>query len=536
MRVTSLGGFYGPASSPLSITIDLTGPAITADQATVAVAEGALAGNTGVASDLLGGGVRFSASFGVVTHIGGAWSWTFTTTDGPANNQTVTITATDDAGNSSTVPFSLVVNNSDPTIDSLTLDSVIEPGTSATLRGAFHDPGIDDTHSLAIDWDGDYVTDQTVPVSNGSFSVPHVYATAGTFTVHVSLADDDGGVATQTTSLIVQHDSLRVVNFQPTSSGFDVSFNRAPKISDLQLYNGMESSLSAADLTVVGTSVGAVAGSLVWNSSTNTLSFVQNGGVLANDTYEVRLLSGSLGFHDLNGEWLDGNGNRNDTELHDDYIQSLVINALSDTRVASIHDFARGPGQAIDDLPSVPFSRLAVRLSNAADVQSLAFEFHYDPALLSIAGATLASGMPGDWTITADNTIAGILKITASGTLPLSGTDVPIVLLDAKVPLNAPYGAAEVLRITQVHVNADSLPGSGDFAVHNVTNLGDADGSGAYSAADVVQIQQVAALQATGFDSQHLISPVTIASVSSIVPDRSDEPGRRTCLKESFGV
>lgn len=107
----------------------------------------------------------------------------------------------------------------------------------------------------------------------------------------------------------------------------------------------------------------------------------------------------------------------------------------------SVHDFARGPGQHVDDQPAAPGSNLAVSIDNAAGVRSVSFTFQCDPSLLKINGATLASGLPADWsvTVTALNPVTGQLSVTVSGTTPLSGTNVPLVLVNADVPATAPY-------------------------------------------------------------------------------------------------
>ena len=88
----------------------------------------------------------------------------------------------DDAG-SDTASASLTVNNVAPEILSLSINSPIQVGQTATLSGTFTDVGPQDTHQLDIDWDGDGTYDQTVAVTGGSFAIAHTYATAGNFNV-----------------------------------------------------------------------------------------------------------------------------------------------------------------------------------------------------------------------------------------------------------------------------------------------------------------------------------------------------------------
>ncbi len=131
--------------------------------------------------------------------------------DGPTS-VTVEVRVTDGGGLSDTDTATVDVDNVAPTIDSLTITSPVDENGSATLDGTFSDPGVPDTFSLDIDWDGDAVVDQTVAVSGGSFSVPHQYldddpsgTASDTYTVGVELSDDDGGSAADSTSVTVNN-------------------------------------------------------------------------------------------------------------------------------------------------------------------------------------------------------------------------------------------------------------------------------------------------------------------------------------------
>ena len=271
-------------------------------------------------------------------------------------------------------------------------------------------------------------------------------------------------------------------------------------------------------------SSGNVVGSIVWVAATNTLSFVKTGGVLANDTYTVTLFSGAEAFHDSLGNNLDGDSDGNDTEMPDNYTNSFMINAAAGTRVVSVRDFARGPGQDVDDVPETANSQLAVQVDDATLLRSLDFWFNYDTDLLQInggpfAGASLATGVPGDWTIFVDNSTAGVLKVSASGVTPLSGSNVPVVIIDASVPAAALYGDSEVLRLTNTSTSVQSgmltvpVASLGDFAIHKDVYLGDADGSGVYSGTDSARIQRVATGTDSGFDAHDWTDPVIVADV-----------------------
>ena len=185
-------------------------------------------------------------------------------------------------------------------------------------------------------------------------------------------------------------------------------------LSDVNLYDGVDVADDLPDVILHDVTTNTdVRGSLVWNGTTNTMSFVKTGGLLAPDTYSVTLRSSLNGFHDASGHLLDGNGDLNDTQVNDNFVTSFGV-AASTARVVSIKDFARGPGQPVNQDPLVANSRLAVSIDNAAGVRSVTFTLTYDPGLLHVSTANLAAGLPADWTISVNNTVPGSLVVTAS--------------------------------------------------------------------------------------------------------------------------
>ena len=181
--------------------------------------------------------------------------------------------------------------------------------------------------------------------------------------------------------------------------------------------------------------------------------------------------------------------------------------ASSTDRVVSIPDIARGAGQPVN-IPNAA-SGLPIRLDNAAGVTSLAVDLVYDPALLKITAATLAAGLPGDWSVVnpPDTSTPGVAKIRASGTTALSGTNVEVVRLTAAVPSDAPYGASQAIRLENVSLNGGAIAAVGDVAVHKAAYLGDADGSGIHSSADAFLTVQAALGLASGFSAHAWTDP-----------------------------
>ena len=342
----------------------------------------------------------------------------------------------------------------------------------------------------------------------------------GTHSFAARVTDKAGNQSTSSALSVTIANTLRVTSFAPNPSGFDVTFNKPVNLADLNLYDGNDTAVDTPDVVLHDNTTNAdVRGSLVWNAANNTLSFVKTGGILANDSYTVTLKSSATAFHDTSGNLLDGNGDLIDTQVNDNYTNTFSVSNAVGTRVVSVHDFARGPGQHVDDTPAIANSRLAVSIDNAANVRSVDFTFNYDPTQLHVSGASLAASLPSDWNITFNNASAGTLIVSASGVTPLSGTNLPVVLIDSDVPSSAPYRASEALRMTSVALSVQSgslvvaAPVVGDLAVHKTVYLGDVDGNGVYTGTDSALISRVAVGLDTGFDAEDYTDPMIVADV-----------------------
>ncbi len=463
---------------------------------------------------------------------------TGTLTDGGVNGtlHQITIQVTDVAGNVSTFSpqLAVTIDTTNPVAGTAPdLDAASDTGSSNTdnftdvLTPSFTGTGAEpnalvelrDTFSSTTTTVQTTFADATgtwhMTVANPLSSGAHSFA--------ARVTDKAGNASTSASLAVTIANTLRVTSFTPTASGFDAVFNKPIGLADINLYDGNDAAVDTPDVVLHDNTTNSdVRGSLVWNAATNTMSFIKTGGILANDSYTVTLKSSATAFHDTvtpTPNLLDGNGDLIDTQVNDNYTNSFTVNNAVGTRVISVHDFARGPGQHVDDAPAVANSRLAVSVNDATNVRSVDFTFNYDPGQLFVAGASLAAGLPADWSITFNNSTAGTLIVSASGITPLSGTNLPLVLIDATVPSTAPYKASEALRMTNVAVSVQSgslvvaAPAVGDIAVHKTLYLGDVDGSGLYTGTDSALISRVSVGLDSGFDAVDYTDPTIVADI-----------------------
>jgi hypothetical protein len=184
------------------------------------VNEGQTATNSGTWSDPgVNDNVALSASAGIPIKTNGTWTWSFATSDGPDQSQTISITATDKDGASTTKTFPLVVNNVAPTV-ALTGPNSANEGETKGYTFTVTDPGQDtfvpkagyprcggiDTEMLAL----------TLTSTGGSFQCKFKDGPA-TRTVEVQVTDSDGADSN------VASQAVTVSNVAPTAT-----FNAPP--------------------------------------------------------------------------------------------------------------------------------------------------------------------------------------------------------------------------------------------------------------------------------------------------------------------
>jgi PKD repeat protein len=126
-----------------------------------------------------------------------------------AGEYPVTVTVTDEEGASGTDSFVVSIENTPPTV---TLSGVIDAeGSPTTIRAAFTDSGIGETHTAVVDWgDGEETNATVTPGRSGGVVVAnHSYEDDGVYTITVTVTDNGGERDSGTLT-------VRVANVAPT--------------------------------------------------------------------------------------------------------------------------------------------------------------------------------------------------------------------------------------------------------------------------------------------------------------------------------
>ena len=419
-------------------------------------------------------------------------------------------TATDPAGN-----VAVDSTNNELTLDTtapvVTVDFLEVDDTTPAVTGTVDDPAA----GIEIVIDGQ--TYAALNNGNGNWILPDDSISpalaVGTYNVAASATDAAGNVGNDTTvdELIILSDQplLRIMETEHSASGVGFKFNYQLDMTQLNLYDTAAGTYGEPDLTLIGDTTGPVSGSIVYDPETRSVTFAKTGGPLAPDTYTLTLRGASNGFVDSLGNLLDGDG---DATAGGDYVTTFTVDT-SDTRLVSLPDFTRGPGQAVN-VPA-PANGIPVTISDGTGVQSVDLVLTYDPDLLNVTGISRGSGAPADWQVIGDLGNPGRIPMAFFGPTSLPAGEVRFLEIEATVPDDAPYAESAVLSLTNLQINEGAIAAQADSGVQVVAYFGDATGNHAYSALDAAYIARASVGLDSGFAAAfRMKDPVIIGDIS----------------------
>jgi hypothetical protein len=108
---------------------------------------------------------------------------------------------TDNDGLTDVDTFAVTVKNVAPVVGAIP-NGTLNVGATYSVAATFTDPGAD-SWTATVHW-GDGSAPEVVPLATRSFSLTHIYAAAGTYTVAIDIADDDTSTATSHTVSVTQ--------------------------------------------------------------------------------------------------------------------------------------------------------------------------------------------------------------------------------------------------------------------------------------------------------------------------------------------
>jgi PKD repeat protein len=142
------------------------------------------------------------------------------------------LTVTDNDGDSDTLNFTVLVNNTAPVVDAGS-NMVVDEGTVLNFSGTFSDPGAYDTHTAAWDWDDGYTSpgsvsqENTPPDATGTVTGSHIFLDDGVYYPELDVTDDDGDTGQDSLTVTV-NDLGPAAAFswspQPQDEGYPVQF------------------------------------------------------------------------------------------------------------------------------------------------------------------------------------------------------------------------------------------------------------------------------------------------------------------------
>ncbi|EGF27639.1 aggregation factor core protein MAFp3, isoform C, partial [Rhodopirellula baltica WH47] len=124
------------------------------------------------------------------------WTWTYTPVGDGSDPASITITAVDDDGVTSTTTFALIVNNVAPEVDAAVTEVNVDEGSEVTNSGTYSDEGAGDTVTITATVDGEGIGDVTFEAGGWSWSYTPTDDDPETFDVVITASDGTDSTTT----------------------------------------------------------------------------------------------------------------------------------------------------------------------------------------------------------------------------------------------------------------------------------------------------------------------------------------------------
>ncbi len=292
--------------------------------------------------------------------------------------------------------------------------------------------------------------------------------------------------------------------FEANNSGFTLRLAKALDLGVLNIYDGVDGSVDAADVTLVRNGTENIRGSLTYDPTNGVVNFLKTDGVLENGTYSVTVRSGSDAFVYTDGSDLNLDGDNN---AQTSFTTSFTVDNTGSSRSLNVGDISRGLGEE---------TPVQVALSDGDGVNNITFTLKYDSQLLDVSGINLDTSLTDrGWTNSSTiDPLTGTINVNIQGTALGAGAT-NLFNLSATTKTGSIYNSSGLLAINDSLLNGGAIAVKGDTSLQQVTLLGDVSGNGIYGGLDASLITNVgSSTQANnGFDVLSLIDPNIIGDV-----------------------
>ncbi len=371
---------------------------------------------------------------------------------------TVQVWVNDDDGGSSSITFTVTVNNVAPAVMAAD-DQTIDEGTLLDLSGSpyaatYTDPGSSDTHAATIDW-GDGNTDGPGAVSGGNVDGTHTYADNSTYTVTITVEDNDGGSSSDTLTVTVN-------NVAPTANADTSTANEdGPAVTIDLTVNDTDPGADDPEISSIGLLANGTLGTVTINPDNDTVEYDPNG------QFES-LAVGEAGEDKFDYEIDDGNGGTATATV------TVTINGANDAPTA-VDD--SGAEYSTDEATSFSTGNV---LTNDTDPDTSDVLSVDSVDATSANGASIANNGDGTFTYNPNSQFENLASgqtatdtfnyIVADGnggtdtgtvTIEITGiNDEPTLDDPSDVVINEDPGAAQIVTLTGIDEGASGAENS----------------------------------------------------------------------------